>query len=581
MTQTQSWQVDDGEATLTEIIPINVLAYGADKTGATDSTQAFIDAAATGRPVFVPFGQYRVDSAIAAEGSELVAFTLIGESRQHTGTTAAQTVIDLSNNTTYFAAVGYTPSISNITFKNGVDVFHHTSQNADANTVRLDNVTALQWTGIFWKGYNFGNGSHLSWSNMTFIANNETSSVFDNSALTGGTDSFFLTDSWVETKSDVTFQCRVGRINVNNTRFIPYTNTDAANSVWFNVEDGILCHFAVTNVDTGGESKRKLVNWYQDGGEIYLGDVGVAGNTSNVAINLIKSPAVITLNHIVSNQGPADTKVIDLDATMTAADRATFSTCKIYVNGVDTGTRQRIAGEGGDEAVLAQLAVSEVQEVVATKKASQLLAVGGPSWQSAGGGSGFSTVNNGPDAYGTSDQTVQITATSDASGFKFWDNGPGVSTIPDGQCTFEVLVEVENGPARFDLLFGSNGAGGTNSKVFHLGPGIHLCAFPLNWTSGMTHKMGAQWVMKSGVVVRMSRIRVIAGFHNSRQWYFLGSAAPTSTTTSERWQEGDVVKNTSFAVDVNNMILDRWVCSAAGSPGTWQPIYVSTVTPAT
>ena len=55
------------------------------------------------------------------------------------------------------------------------------------------------------------------------------------------------------------------------------------------------------------------------------------------------------------------------------------------------------------------------------------------------------------------------------------------------------------------------------------------------------------------------------------------SAAPTAGT----WAVGDVIYNSSPAVDGNNMVLDHWICTVAGTPGTWVAQYVSTVTPAT
>lgn len=61
------------------------------------------------------------------------------------------------------------------------------------------------------------------------------------------------------------------------------------------------------------------------------------------------------------------------------------------------------------------------------------------------------------------------------------------------------------------------------------------------------------------------------------QKIFYGSAAPTAGT----WKQGDQVLDVSPTVDGNNMLTYGWCCTAAGSPGTWVPMYVSTVTPAT
>lgn len=47
------------------------------------------------------------------------------------------------------------------------------------------------------------------------------------------------------------------------------------------------------------------------------------------------------------------------------------------------------------------------------------------------------------------------------------------------------------------------------------------------------------------------------------------------------WETGDIIYNSTPSVDTNNMILLGWICITGGSPGTWQPMYVSAVSPAT
>lgn len=55
-----------------------------------------------------------------------------------------------------------------------------------------------------------------------------------------------------------------------------------------------------------------------------------------------------------------------------------------------------------------------------------------------------------------------------------------------------------------------------------------------------------------------------------------GSAPPTVGT----WQTGDIIYNISPTVDANSMIVLGWICVTGGSPGTWEPMYVSTTSPA-
>lgn len=70
-------RLDDTDAQLADIAN-SVLKYGADPTGVTDSTQAFIDATIAGKPiVFIPVGKYRVnvDSIVLPMGVSLIGAT--------------------------------------------------------------------------------------------------------------------------------------------------------------------------------------------------------------------------------------------------------------------------------------------------------------------------------------------------------------------------------------------------------------------------------------------------------------------------------------------------------------------------
>lgn len=56
-----------------------------------------------------------------------------------------------------------------------------------------------------------------------------------------------------------------------------------------------------------------------------------------------------------------------------------------------------------------------------------------------------------------------------------------------------------------------------------------------------------------------------------------GTAAPVTGT----YAVNDKIINRIRTVDGNNMIIDHWLCTVAGTPGTWVAQYVSTVSPAT
>ncbi len=61
----------------------------------------------------------------------------------------------------------------------------------------------------------------------------------------------------------------------------------------------------------------------------------------------------------------------------------------------------------------------------------------------------------------------------------------------------------------------------------------------------------------------------------------LAIATASSVPTTGTWIAGDRVYNTTPSVDGNNMVLNHWICTVSGTPGTWVAQYISTVSPAT
>lgn len=94
---------------------VNVLDYGADNSGASDSTPAFeaakTVALATNKTIYIPAGTYKGSIAIAATETNLI---IIGENKQ-------TTIIEAKNNSTATISVHWTAfncTIANLTIKN-------------------------------------------------------------------------------------------------------------------------------------------------------------------------------------------------------------------------------------------------------------------------------------------------------------------------------------------------------------------------------------------------------------------------------------------------------------------------------
>ena len=54
-----------------------------------------------------------------------------------------------------------------------------------------------------------------------------------------------------------------------------------------------------------------------------------------------------------------------------------------------------------------------------------------------------------------------------------------------------------------------------------------------------------------------------------------------NTYLSKVWIKGDYIRNRVPTKDASNMLKIGWVCTASGAPGTWEPVYMSAVSPAT
>lgn len=66
-----------------------------------------------------------------------------------------------------------------------------------------------------------------------------------------------------------------------------------------------------------------------------------------------------------------------------------------------------------------------------------------------------------------------------------------------------------------------------------------------------------------------------------RTIYVTNSPSAIAPWNAMAWRVGDRAILTNPGPDGNNMVLVGWICTTAGTPGTWSPQYVSTVSPAT
>jgi hypothetical protein len=545
---------------------VSVLDFGADPTNTADSTTAFKAAIATGKVVVVPNGTYKINSPVALEASPAAALTLVGQGGNHTNINGAgPVVIDLTSNTQYFIALGYSPNISGLTFKYGVDVFHYSSQATDCSVCELRNVQAFAFTGTFFKLFGGANGSHITWNNPIVQSNNTSAIVYDDATNfpSGGTDALTINDGWIETASTVGFKTTTGRITVNDTRFIPYTSSS---STWFDFYQA--CHFTAFNSDFGGESARQTINWRVAGGNITLSSCGVFAAGKSV-INMVAPPERIKITDLDTNT--ATTGLLSTDASMTAANQALLQNTVLTLDGNTYFTLDYLTNSSSLPALFGLMPqwLNQVSEGVV--RVGDLIAIFGSSWAGPQGSTNSTALSTPTDILGNSSQVLgwQATGAGSFSGYTYNTGAPGQTTIPVGEATLEAFVYVTGATARADLLFGDNGSGVALTKTFYLAPGTHRICFPLMITNAMTGasmKIGVQYFGQNGSTIMFSRVRVFAGMYHHRNddvYTSTANSAPTSATYN--WFIGDRVINKPAVVGQPK----AWVCTVAGAPGTW------------
>lgn len=539
-------------------------------TGSIDVTAAFnaaaLAATSAKKALYVPAGKYRIDSPISTEASPLGGFHMIGESEVHHGYVSANTQINLSNNTQYFAAVGYGAKIQGISFFNAAaDVIHHTSTypggGQDGNFCQLQDVSCIEFAGTFFKGFGTGNGSHISWTRIFLVSLTNASVIWDDTAV--GFDNLTADDCWFETSGTIGFKFAAGRLGIYNTRFIPYTNVP---SNWFEFTNTAAAYFA--NTDFGGESYRKVLDWKTAGGNITFESVGFFSNAGADTLYLTAPPNLIQFSGCDTNTSSSP-NLITINPAMTAANKVLLSYMTVNrIGNTKAFDLQLQSGVNPNNNIVAMLASQYTEpQRDAVVSPSDLLAMSGYAWQTGGSSTNVTQANgaSAPDIYGGANYGYKFTATADgAFGYVYYSGGPGVSTIPDGEATYELLCSVANGSVSVNLVFGSPDVTGLAKKTFYLGPGNHALTFPLLLTSSTHRLLGFEYVIpNNGTTITINRIKVFKGLYNARRFEMYATAAPTGTSLN--WEVGDIVmRSTPTAGQPKG-----WVCTVAGAPGTW------------
>jgi len=532
----------------------NVIDFGADPTGTSDCTTAFQLAFATGKAVYVPIGTYLVNSPISTDAAVLNSATLIGETESHQSFSSARAVIDLTNNTQHFGSFGYNFICRNIAFKNGKDIFRHTSNGTDGNVTKLIDCFATEFSGKFWSGFTAGNGSWILWDRPQLVSSKTTSQVF-----TTGTDfdNLCITGGWIETASAVGFEIFGGKVTVRDTRFIPYSNSG---STWFYFYDyaGSVPYVLFDGCIFGSESGREIAHWRSDGGNLTFRNTSLYGIAGAIGVRFISSPEFVVFDACDASTNP--TNILFVDSTMTAAQSLKFSSCPIYTQNCTLQFAENLARSGGS-LINSRIAGSPtaVDNHASYVASADMVAQTSASYQVSGSSTNVTETTGVADIFGTDPGSYSFlfTTTAGGSGVRDISNGPGISTLSNGEYTFEVLATVSGGSCSLTLTFGGS------FKTFRLGTGTHRVCLPLAFLTTTPRGVAIYFNGPESVRLTVSRMKIFKGQYSSRDHSMQGSAAPTGIVLN--WVPGDRLVNSVPTAGQPK----AWTCTVAGAPGTW------------
>ena len=516
----------------------------ADNTSAL--TSAWAAASLLSVSIVLPGGSFKVLSNIASEASPANNFSMIGAGK-------SLTYIDLTDNTTYFAAVLFQHYVEGVTFistnttTHAGDVFRRRSTlSTDTAFCQFKNSASHAIGGSFLKLYSQGNGSKISLEGFTYVAYQEAATLFDSETNSIETDSLSLDNCWIETRSDSTCKLySVGRLSVTNSRFVPFTN--ASYGYWFRTT-GNSPHVYIADTDFGGESVRKLFDWQGAGGDIELKNVGLYCGTPGALTFTGAAPTFIKMSGIGGLNDPNGLFRVDT-ATITDALKLAWSKCIIQIETTDRPLDLYFLDwTGATDTTILSSAVNTYKPA----KTAQLL------WSDfvASAVISSNSVTNATratgvtDILGTATDTYRYTAT--ANGGIATETWTASAAYASGPNTLEMMVTVTGGPVSISISVS------TYREGFFLASGTHWVTLPLIVTPDTVTSFSVDVFMPtSGATVTVSRVRWWLGQFRLRESVFLASAIPAAGTH----YKGDYVQNVVVATGTTK----GWKAATSGT----------------
>jgi hypothetical protein len=539
---------------------VNVLDYGADPTGVTDSTsaiQAAINACnaltitGTGgvtssgsQPfVFFPAGKFRIASTLTTNAY----LTMEGN----------RSILQIDSGVIALQSTGYQVIIRGMVFLGGAQAIAIATSNTDTSTVSIYDCEFQNQTSMTFGTSTTSNSTQIRIERCK-INNINTGCIIGN-FLSG--DGIYLNDNWISTNSDKAFvlggdtgpgavMVYVGNLGV------PYAST----GVWFTLS--AESSLSLRSNRFGGESGGflSIVDTYQTAADqsttfLIMDDNVTFSNGAVVRFYGIPRTTILTNN---TGQTYANVGIVyDSAITNTMRQAINGANCLWNVEN-NSWLNDNILGSGDILTPQYLYALDNTNVGQGTiQTADKVLQI-----PSNSGSYGVSTSSTGvtltstTNTFGAFAQRIAVNLQNNNFILNFTTAMNGFS---NGLYTavFEITNEVGY-PLRTTFNTSTNGA----SKVLMRGKNI-ICV-PFFFDSTASQNIGLNFNnVQTGSQFTVGSIRIFTGNLDieTQNSIVYGSAIPTSL----QWQVGDRVVNSTPTVGQPK----AWVCTVAGTPGTW------------
>jgi len=556
---------------------VSVLDYGADPTGAADSTAAIQAALSASQALqrgftitdnsltiytipalFFPAGVYKIDSAITADTIQALSWiNIIGEN----------SILSFASGITGFGGIG-----SNVTFEKLFFVSGDIQASIKTNNVDSSLITFrdCQFQAPRSRAIQIDSNSpstYLSIDRCKFVS--EFAPNLSTRILYADTGDFIsMRDCWISwnnTTSHVYYLgSSVGAFDQYNCEHIPTGGTVYS---WFrngagtftldrcafgsenSVTDSFIEHHTPPDVSSP-VTPRSLVLRYN------------TINANSPSVPLVKFYRIPNMVDIEHNQGLIGTAPFYVDATVPAADLDAIGDCGVmnflsknnisnYINYIDYVQ--------GDIKAILGIPLQDEKERNHTKPrffSGDVLLQSGYTGSYTPSLSNTATFASFTDEFGATsarftagadDQTPDIAYTTMLNGLS-----AGVMTaVLKLSITTNNLIKIRVQASR-------------STMDFNLSKGDHCIHVPFYYDGGASQTIGISGRMENGAVLEWKRTVILDGSRDSYDMNVvcLGTAAPVAG----QWFVGDTVYDSTPSAGGTM----GWVCTTSGSPGTWK-----------